>query len=306
MDVSLWDTETTGTHLGGFIRMQKIAIVTDSGCDLPESFVKQYENLFVLPLVVRLDDGEYRSGVDIDTDQLLSRMEQGETAKTSLPNPGDLDELFEDFKAKGVTHVAFILMSSALSGTVNMVRLACQNHKEFSTFVFDTKVLSMALGYIVMSAAELLKAGASFEDLEAALPKMREDVDCMFFLPSLEYLIAGGRIGRVAGMVGKLLNIKPIIGCDENGVYYARATAIGARRTVQTVKRIVSDFVSGKNYELAIVHAGAFQEAKKLLEEFRDIPGMIAEQILPLGPALAAHVGRGMLAVCARRQPAQA
>ncbi len=284
--------------------MQKIAMITDSGCDLPESYVKQFENLFVIPLVVRLDDGEYRSGVDIDTEQLLERMEKGETAKTSLPDPGGLDELLAELKEKGFTHIAFVLMSSALSGTVNMVRLACQQHKEFETFVYDTKVLSMGLGYIVMSAMEQLDAGASFEELEQALPKIRENVDCMFFLPTLEHLVAGGRIGRVAGMVGKLLNIKPIIGCDENGVYYPRATAVGARRTVQTVKRILSDFTAGKNFELAVVHSGALADARKLLDELREIPGILADQILPLGPALAAHVGRGMLAVCARRQPA--
>jgi len=284
--------------------MQKIAVITDSGCDLPESYVKQFENLFVIPLVVRLDDGEYRSGVDIDTEQLLERMEKGETAKTSLPNPGELDELLTALKEKGFTHVAFILLSSALSGTVNMARLACQQHKEFESFVFDTKVLSMGLGYIVMGAMEHLAAGASFEELEQALPKIREAVDCMFYLPTLEHLVAGGRIGRVAGMVGKLLNVKPIIGCDENGVYYPRATAIGARRTVQTVKRIISDFAAGRNFELSVVHSGALQEARKLLDELREIPGIIADQILPLGPALAAHVGRGMLAVCARRQPA--
>ncbi len=284
--------------------MQKIAMITDSGCDLPETYVKQFENLFVIPLVVRLDDGEYRSGVDIDTEQILERMEKGETAKTSLPDPGELDELLAALKEKGFTHIGFVLMSSALSGTVNMVRLACQQHKEFETFVFDTKVLSMGLGYIVMSAMERLAAGASFEELEQALPKIREDVDCMFYLPTLEHLIAGGRIGRVAGMVGKLLNIKPIIGCDENGVYYPRATAVGARRTVQTVKRILSDFASGRNFELAVVHSGALADARKLLDELREIPGILADQILPLGPALAAHVGRGMLAVCARRQPA--
>lgn len=283
--------------------MQKIAIVTDSGSDLPESYVSQFENLFVMPLVVRLDDGEYRSGVDIDTEELLERMEQGETAKTSLPNPGELDELLDELQAKGYTHIAFILMSSALSGTFNMVQLACQHRKEFATFAYDSKVLSMGLGYIVMGAMELLQAGASFEALVETLPRLREEVDCMFYLPTLEYLVAGGRIGRVAGMVGKLLNLRPIIGCDENGVYYPRATAVGARRTVQTVKRIIQDFTAGRGYELAVVHAGALTEAKKLLEELREIPGMLAEQILPLGPALAAHVGRGMLAVCARKQP---
>ena len=283
--------------------MQKIAIITDSGCDLPASFVQQCENLYVLPLMLRLDDGEYRSGVDIDTDQLLARMEAGETAKTSLPDPGALDELFSELKEKGITHIAFILLSSALSGTVNMVRLACQRQKDFVTFVHDSKVLSMGLGYMVIGAVELLKAGMSFEKLEEALPKLREDVDCMFYLPTLEHLIAGGRIGRVAGMVGKLLNIKPIIGCDENGVYYPRATAVGPRRTVQTVKRIVADFATDRGFELSVVHSGALAEAKKLLEELREIPGILADQILPLGPALAAHVGRGMLAVCARRQP---
>ncbi len=280
--------------------MQKIAIVTDSGCDLPDSYVAQHENLHVLPLVVRLDDGEYRSGVDIDTEHLLRRMEQGETAKTSLPDPGELEELLAALKEDGVTHIAFILMSSALSGTVNMVRLACQQHREFITFVYDSKVLSMGLGYIVMGAVERLDGGDGFEALEAALPGLREDVDCMFYLPTLEHLVAGGRIGRVAGMVGKLLNIRPIIGCDENGVYYPRATAVGARRTVQTVKRIVQDFTAGKRFELSVVHSGALADARKLLEEMREIPGMIAEQILPLGPALAAHVGRGMLAVCAK------
>lgn len=283
--------------------MQNIAIITDSGCDLPQSFVQQHENLYVLPLMVRLDDGEYRSGVDIETEELLQRMERGETAKTSLPDPGALDELLAELKDKGVTHIAFILLSAALSGTVNMARLACQRHREFVTFVYDSKVLSMGLGYIVTGAIELLKAGLSFEKLEEALHKLREDVDCMFFLPTLDYLIAGGRIGRVAGMVGKLLNIKPIIGCDENGVYYARATAVGPRRTVQTVKRIIADFAAGRAFELSVIHSGALAEAKKLLEELRDIPGILADQILPLGPALAAHVGRGMLAVCARRQP---
>ena len=68
--------------------------------------------------------------------------------------------------------------------------------------------------------------------------------------------------------------------------------------------RIISDFAAGRNFELSVVHSGALQEARKLLDELREIPGIIADQILPLGPALAAHVGRGMLAVCARRQPA--
>ena len=283
--------------------MQNIALITDSGCDLPDSYVQKHSCLSVIPLMVRLDDGEYRSGVDIDTEQLLQRMEQGETAKTSLPDPGALDELLAELAGKGVTHVAFVLMSAALSGTVNMVRLACQHHGELTTFVYDTKVLSMGLGFIVTGAVELLEGGASFEELEQALPGLRQEVDCMFYLPTLEYLVAGGRIGRVAGMVGKLLSIKPIIGCDENGVYYPRATAVGARRTVQTVKRIIADFTAGRGFELAVVHSGALAEAKKLLEELRDIPGILAEQILPLGPALAAHVGRGMLAVCARRHP---
>ena len=63
-------------------------------------------------------------------------------------------------------------------------------------------------------------------------------------------------------MVGKLLNIRPIIGCDETGVYFARATAVGARRTVQTVKRIIADFAAGRGFELSIVHAGALADAK--------------------------------------------
>jgi DegV family protein with EDD domain len=283
--------------------MRKIAIITDSGCDLPAAYTNQHENLYILPLGISFSDQEYRAGIDITTEQVVERMEAGETPKTSLPHPGALYTVFEDLERRGITQAVFVMMSGALSGTLNMVRLACQQREGLKSLIFDSKILSMSLGYMVMNAIELVNAGTPFEKIEAALIRLRENVDGMFFLPSLDHLIAGGRIGRVAGAVGKLLNIRPVIGCDETGAYYARATTVGARRTVQVVKRMVSDFAAGRGTELSIMHAGALGEAKKLLEELRGLPCILSTQILPLGPALAAHVGRGMLAVCTRSQP---
>lgn len=283
---------------------ETIAIVTDSACDLPASYLAECENLYVLPLQLVYPEGSYKSGVDIKSEEVFARMKRGEVPQTSLPSPDDVKAVLGELKQKAIRQVVFVMMSSALSGTLNMVRVVAQQYeKDFDFLIYDSKILSMSLGYMVMNAVELVRAGVPFSQLDARLRALREDVDGLFYLPSLEYLVKGGRIGLVAGTVGKLLNIKPIIGCNGEGAYYARATCIGAKRTMAVAKRIVADFVGQCKYELSVMQAAAPKEAQALLDELKTIPGMVKGQILPLSPVLCVHVGEGMLAVCTRRHP---
>lgn len=280
---------------------EPIAIVTDSSCDLPQEVLDSYEHLYVLPLRLIYPEGEYRCGVDITSEEVLARMEREEVPTTTLPAPEDVDRVFASLHAKGIRRAVFVMISSGLSGAYNMVRLMCEDHPEVASLVYDTKILSMGLGYMVMNAIELVQAGVAFEEMEAQLGRLRPDVDGFFYVSTLDYLIRGGRIGLVLGTVGKLLNLKPIISVNEEGKYYTKATCIGARRAPGLMKGLVSAFTQGRNFELSVMNGGAAQQAAKLLEELKALPGLIRGQLLPLGPALVVHTGPGMMAVVVRR-----
>ena len=108
-------------------------------------------------------------------------------------------------------------ISSGLSGTINSFRLASAEFEDkITSFIFDTKIISMAVGLSVIEVGEMIKCGYSFDYICKTIPKLREKTSMYFTVDTLEYLIKGGRIGKIAGGIGQLLNLKPIITMDDN------------------------------------------------------------------------------------------
>lgn len=282
---------------------EKIAVITDSACDLPKEYIEANENLFVLPL--RLNSGEKSlvDGIDITTEEVLKRMEAGETFKTSLPSPEDAEKILSEIKARGIKKAVCVHIASGLSGTLAMMRLIAEQHKDdIEIKLFDTKILSMSEGYMVKNAVELADAGYPFETIIEKLTALRNDVDGYFYIPTLKYLAAGGRIGNVAKYLGNLMNIKPIIGCEpEEGRYYPRKICIGAKRTMLAARDECRSFVENLNAEITVLHAGAKEEAEKLAKSIKEVCENARLSVCELTPSLSVHVGRGMMAVCTRR-----
>lgn len=282
---------------------EKIAVITDSACDLPKEYIEANENLFVLPL--RLNSGEKSlvDGIDITTEEVLKRMEAGETFKTSLPSPEDAERILSEIKARGIKKAVCVHIASGLSGTLAMMRLIAEQHKDdIEIKLFDTKILSMSEGYMVKNAVELANAGHPFKTIIEKLTALRNDVDGYFYIPTLKYLAAGGRIGSVAKYLGNLMNIKPIIGCEpEEGRYYPRKICIGAKRTMLAARDECRSFVENLNAEITVLHAGAKEEAEKLAESIKEVCENARLSVSELTPSLSVHVGRGMMAVCTRR-----
>lgn len=281
---------------------EPIAVVTDSACDLPHEYVAEQEHLYVLPLQLIYPERSYRSGVEITEEEVYERMERGEVPTTALPLPEDVEHVFEDLRAKGIRQAVFVMMSSGLSGTFNMVCMMCQEHAELRSLVYDSKILSMGLGYMVMNAIDLIRQRVAFSELRERLEAMREDVDGFFYLNTLDYLRRGGRIGLVAGTVGKLLNIRPFITVNEEGKYAVRAACMGgAKRMLRQAAKLVSEFAGERKFELTVMSGNAMDEAQKLLEELKRLPGAVSGRLLKLSPALSVHTGPGMIAVLTRR-----
>ncbi len=276
---------------------RKTVIVTDSSCDLSDEQLQRY-GIRMISLRVVCQNAEYRDRVDITEEELYALLER-ELPKTSLPLPEDVTSLYEQIKAEGATDVIHLSISSGLSGTFNMVRVITEEIQgDMRVHMVDSKTLSTGLGMMVLAAARALEDGATPEEAVACALNVRKRQLGMFIIRTLEFLRKGGRIGRVEGVVGSLLNIKPIIYVNDEGVYETLAKARGYRSAVDTMMSEAKRFFGNTRMELSVVHGQARADAEALLERLKSELN-VAEGafVSPVSPVLAIHTGPGLLGV---------
>jgi DegV family protein with EDD domain len=281
--------------MDGGIYLSKIALVTDSTSDLNHEEVKKY-NIHVLPLKIVYKDREYTDRIDITPDEVYKNMSV-EVPTTSLPSMEDIDRLFVKLREEGYTHVIAITISSGLSGTYNSIRLVSENHPEMNFEVFDSLALSLGAGAIVMECGEMINSGKSFEEIVKELPKFRDKIRIYYVLDTLKYLMKGGRIGRVSGSIGELLNIKPIISVNKEGIYYTYTKVRGRNQSISKIFDIVKETLEEKRAKIWVLHGGAREEAQELYKKVLEFPNIIKAGFSDISPVAGVHTGPGLIGV---------
>lgn len=272
---------------------ERIALVTDTACDLLDEQLAHYD-IRVVSLRVATSQGEFRDRVEISQEQLYALLER-EVPKTSLPLPEDVTALYRQLREEGATRVLHLCMSSSLSGTYNMIDLLSKETEGLLVDVFDTHTLSCGLGLLVLEAAECLSQGMPVEEVLQRLTKLRKHQLGAFVIRTLEFLRKGGRIGLVEGVVGSILKIKPVIYVNDDGVYQTLAKARGFSNAVNLMQEEFFKRYQGRRVRVAIVHGNAAEEAAALLESFRQHLDIVDGFVSPVSPALAIHTGPGLL-----------
>lgn len=278
--------------------MSKVGIIIDTACDLPKEAYEEL-NVAMLPLWVHFSDKSYRDQVDIEKDEFYRLLDK-EFPKTSTPSPMEIKKIIDKEFASGADEVIIITLSSRLSGANNLANLVAMDY-DGKVKVFDTKNIAIGSGFYAYRAADLRDAGHSADEIIKIMEDDRATMKSRtyFVIPELTNLINGGRIGKVKGVIGQLLHIKPIITCDADGVYYdtdkVRGFAKAQRRLVDKIKDELKDT---KDYYLSICH-GANPEAleavkEALKDEVARAKIYVEEQI---APTLAVHTGRGLVGV---------
>ena len=273
--------------------MQKIALITDSACDLDLNTLKE-NNINLLPLRIIYSNGDYRDRIDISPQEVYDNLEK-EVPKTSLPSAQETEDILNKLEQEGYTHVICISISSGLSGSFNALRLALEDHPKLTSFVYDSKILAYPQGEIVLEVAKLIKEGKSYEEIIKEIPEIRKRVIGYFTINTLEYLKKGGRIGRLAGTVGELLNLKPIITTDEDGVYYNVAKVRGRKQSLSKMTELLKGYLAKGKCEVAVLHAGCEDEAIKYMNSLKDLTNVVSIKIAEISPSLGIHGGPGLM-----------
>lgn len=277
----------------------KIAILVDSGTDVPENYVKD-NNIYVLPLIVAYAEEEYRDKIDITPEEIYKIMESGKIPKTSLPNLEDISNTFRQIEKDGYNKVVAVTISSGLSGTWNAVRMIAED-SPLDTIVIDTKNIGIGAGMTAMRVVSLIQDGVPFEELEKRLNQIARDTKVFFCVDTLEYLRKGGRIGLVTSVIGSALNLKPIISCNEDGIYYTVAKARGRKLSLKKAVEEAMKFAGDGRYNLAVVNGKAEEEADRIVAGLKDddrINRILTGQI---SPALVVHTGPGLIGIGIQR-----
>lgn len=274
----------------------KTVILIDSGCDVSHEIVQRF-HMKVMPLHIIYPERDYIDGVDILPEAIYQRF-PGEIPATSTPSPQDVKDMVEEIKAEGYTHVLAFCISSGLSGTYNTVASVLGDEKDLTSFVLDTRNISFGAGILAVWAGMQLEEGKSFDELKEMLPGKVKDSKVFYYMDTLTYLRRGGRIGLVTSAAGSILNIKPIISCNDDGVYYTAAKIRGAKRGLSRLLAEASPFAGGRPCLTALLN-GQGQEAS---DELR--PRLIAR--IPEGrlimekaitASLAVHTGPGLVGI---------
>lgn len=276
---------------------EKIALLVDSGTDVPQSVVDQY-GIYMLPLQIIYKDQVYTDKVDITPEQVYERLEY-EIPSTSLPDGQAITKIFEQIQADGFEKVLAVTISSGLSGTYNIVRLVAENFPTLETYVLDTKNIGIGSGLQAVRAAELIAADTKWDNLKSILVDGVSKSTVFFNVATLEYLQKGGRIGLVASILGNALKLNPIISCNKEGIYYTVAKSRGRKKSLEKTIELVKKFVGDhKKIVLGVAQGKAEAEAREFYDKLKEAFPQ-AEKIYfgTVSPALVVHTGPGLLGV---------
>ncbi|GGM35220.1 hypothetical protein GCM10011351_21540 [Paraliobacillus quinghaiensis] len=275
--------------------MKKIAWITDSTCGLSEEFIAKH-NIFVLPMIVNINDISYREDIDISKDEIYNLLKDyGEGAKTSQPPYGDFVELYKKLKDEYEIGIA-IHASSELTGTYQS-SISASKMFDFPVEVIDSKIGSYALGKMIANGIELESAGKTYEEIVEILKAYPNKTE-MYLLPeNLEQLKRSGRVSTTQTVFANLLQINLLLRFY-NGKVMVEEKIRSKKRAKRRLFQIVEDaYKEGQFEEICIMHAGVKGQAEKWKEELENVHAGLKIRIEALVPVAGVHTGYGTMSI---------
>lgn len=294
----------------------RIHLVTDSTCDLPPSFARRL-GVHVVPLSVVFGSTVYKDGVDLLPDEFYQMLDGGTIfPSTSPPGRGEFLETYRRLVPTGDILSIHISAKQSLTAQ-HATEAAADGANEFAQLriegdgdgvpairVVDSKSNSVGLGLLVVFASRMIERGLDLDEIVRRIEDIRERLEFLFLVDTLEFLRKGGRIGQAQALIGTLLGIKPILG-QVGGEVVPVDKVRGGRRAQPRLMEILLERVRpGRPVFVATAHASAPEWSARLktrLVEAFDIIEMLEGEI---GPVVGAHAGPGTVG-CIVFQPTE-
>lgn len=273
---------------------QKVAIVTDSTSDIPPD-IAQALNITVVPAILTLEGQSFNDGEGLTREEIYQRMPTlKDPITTAVPSSNQFMQAYQDLLSRGFDHVLSIHVSSKLSGMLNSAQQAAN---EFGSAVelFDSRQISLGLGFQVIEAAQEALTGASLAKIKPFLDQVRNRIQVVAMVNSLEYLHRSGRVSWLRAGLGDFLRIKLLVEIRDGLVEELGKTRT-ANRALSEIKKLAELWTPLER--LAVLHAGIPTQARQLAQ---DLQHLLNEKVLVVDVTtiIGAHVGPGSFGLAA-------
>ncbi len=276
--------------------MPKVAILTDSGANLPQALVAQYP-ITVISQTLIWDDKSYLDLVDIQPSEFYRRLANSKSIPTTAqPSPAVFKAAFQALLSQGYDILA-IAISARLSGTMQSAEQAKADLPGANIEVVDSEAASLAQGWQVLTAARTAAAGASLAECVETARKARENSGVYFVVDTLEYLHRGGRIGGGARFLGTALNLKPVLMLRE-GVIEPIERVRTQRKAFARLLELVTESVQGKHpLRIGVLDANNPEGAAYLRQQIEQ--NLHPDEIMQnsVSPVIGTHAGPGTVGI---------
>ncbi len=276
--------------------MKKVAVITDSTAYLPQEIVSELE-ITVVPLIVQWDGESYRDGIDIQAEEFYERLANSESIPTtSQTTVGDYLEVFKSLLDQGYAVLA-LPISSGISGSVESAFQARQELAGQPVEVVDTRLVSMALGFMVMTVARAAQAGASLEECVALVHDVYHRIGVYFTVDTLKFLNKGGRINTAKRLVGSVLNVKPLMEI-RGGKIELVESVISRKKAISRMLDLVEADIDGREpVRISAFHAAADKDAEMLMELAIERFHPVETVMTYVSPVVGTHTGPGTVSL---------
>lgn len=274
-----------------------VRIVTDSAADIPADLAQEL-GITVVPLLVHLGGRSFRDGVNLSGADFYRELEATRSVTTtSLPTLQSFEDAYRTLTNSGYDVVS-IHMSSKLSGTFNAALMASTGDgvEDDAISVIDSLTLSMSQGWIAIRCAQAARDDGSRGEIEALAQELVGKARLFGVLDTLEYVIKSGRVGRVPGTVGAMLNIKPILTVRPSGEAAILERVRIRKKALQRIVELTAQ--AGELDALAVMHGDEEEGAQELLSMLEGLNPPQPVVVGHIGAVLGTHVGPGAVGVC--------
>ncbi|OFW53735.1 MAG: hypothetical protein A2163_10525 [Actinobacteria bacterium RBG_13_35_12] len=277
--------------------MSKVAIITDSTSDIPEDLVKKLD-IKVIPLSVIFDKEIFLDdGKEITIGEFYKKIRSSEKLPTTTqPTPKDFIEVYTDILKKSESIIS-IHISKKMSGTINSVELAKKEMPGRDIEIVDSGYVSMALGFLVLKAAQLAQEGKSKEEILKEVYDLKPKIKVLFVPSTLEYLKKGGRIGKAKGLIASLLEIKPILTLHDGEVSQFKTARRWNQAKTELINSMKTMIKNPQNLVVSVGDSDAKEDATEMYERIKETFNPKKILRVDIGAVVGTHLGPGGLCI---------
>lgn len=279
-------------------------IVTDGSCDLPPAFCQE-KDVCVVPFYVSFDSETYQKEIaEMPIRDFYEQMVSDPTTfpKSSMPSVQDYVDVFLPIVREGKAVICICIttkFSGSMQSALNAREMLLEDYPDAQITVIDATVNTVLQGLYVLEAARLRDSGADCQTAVRRLEEIKSSGRIFFTVGDIEYLKHGGRIGKVAGIAGSVLKIKPLITLKE-GEIFPSGIARSRRKSMEKTMELIEEYLDRQSepishFSLAVGYGFDCEEAVSyrdmVLKALKEKYGLNELPIYQIGATIGVHTG---------------